>query len=33
MAKLQKYQAEDSSWTIDSLLERNINVSKQIRKW
>ena len=28
MANIQKYQAEVSSWIIDSIIERNINISK-----
>ena len=28
MTKIQKYQAKDSGWTIDSAIKQNINVSR-----
>ena len=28
MTKIQKYQAKDSGWTIDSVIKQNINVSR-----
>ena len=28
MTKIRKYQTEKSSWTIDLVIEQNINVSK-----
>ena len=28
MKKVRRYQAEDSGWTIDSMIEQNINISK-----
>lgn len=33
MAKLQKGQAEDQSWTIDSMIQQSINISKYLSGW
>ena len=33
MTKICKYKAEGSGWTIDSVIEQNINFKIQTSKW